>query len=446
MSTRKNSEPESHPSTPRRALLTGGAVGLAAVAGATLGRPQAASAQTTENVTFLEPSGVASTDTGNIVNALNSDSFVWLGPGVFEIDEVIQIPHKAEVLGVGASTRVMCNGDAGFYMHDTTASDGSSSAANSSGCIRDLIIDGTNANAGSIGLDIGDGWGYRLDHIFVENFTGADSIGYRIGNDYYYTEKMRGTNLHARNCTTLVYMNTTISSDVSHGYNDLEFCISLNPGGPANTQSAFTFDDGVNYYGGSLLVRGNQYYLADAPDPGPWFFGLTGSITDKGGHTYYSQILECLLDVRVEGDPNGSNVYSVNRLYAENSSNGIFDCWGRFTMTGSNGTPTAQQGQFQLSGLVPSVSMVPIRTEAPDWEPPITINVTTTPPNGTQVTNDTGSNVMVYLDGGTLMVPTQINGIALGDTSTRQYYLPQGQTIEVAYSGSMSWYWQSVAG
>jgi hypothetical protein len=458
MSTRKNTEPESQPSTGRRALLASGAVGLAAVAGATLGRATPASAQdTTQDVTWLMPSNDATgaTDYTNISSWFSAGNyFLWLGPGAFYIDNVIDIPHKATLLGTGPDTRVYCvtssgatptNG--GFYMHDTDGGDGSSSKQNSSGCIRDLIIDGSllASGASSTGLDIGDGWGYRLDHVFVENFTGASSIGFRIGNDYYFTEKMVGTSLHARNCTTLVYMNTTIGNDVSHGYNDLEFYISLNPGSPPNLQSAFTFDDGVNYYGGSLRVRGNQYYLADAPDPGPWFFGLVGSIANSGV-TYYSQILECFLDVRVEGDPDSgdpSNEYSVNRLHVQYAENGIFDCFGRFTMTGSNGDPDAVSGQFQLSGLVPSNSMVPIRTEAPDWEPQPTIT-TPTIATGTAIANSTGCNVMVYLDGGTLTAATKINSTAVGDTSTRQYYLPQGQTIKLTYSGSPSWQWQPV--
>jgi hypothetical protein len=268
------------------------------------------------------------------------------------------------------------------------------------------------AGNNTTGLDIGDGWGYRLDHVFVENFTGTGSIGFRIGNDYYFTEKMVGTSLHARNCTTLVSMDSTVPSDVSHGYNDLEFYISLNPQQLSSGQNGFTFDKGVNYYGGSLVVRGNQYTTTS--NTGAWFIG----IINGNGAGKYSQILECFLDIRVEGD--GGNSFSPTRLYVNNPQNGIFDCFGRFTMTGAGGAPNAVAGQFQLSGLVPSVSMVPIRTEAPDWEPQPTIATPAVPASGTAVTNGTGCNVMVYLDGGTLTAPTRINGVAVGGTSTKQ--------------------------
>jgi hypothetical protein len=393
-------------------------------------------------VTWLTPTG--GDDTTAIQDALNSNNFAWLGPYTFSISKRITIPHKAALLGVGAETRVMCVGAAGFYMHDQASGHGSDRTANSSGSIRDLIIDGTNANPGSIGLDIGDGWGYRLDHVFIENFTGTGSIGFRIGNDYYFTEKMRGTSLHARNCTTLVYMDSTVATDVSHGYNDLEFYISLNPGTPppSPSQKGFTFDKGVNYYGGSLIVRGNQYTVTNWSDPlnPPWFFG----IINNNGSGNYSQILECHLDVRVEGD--GGNPLSPTRLHVNNPQNGIFDCWGRFTMSGAGGAPDATAGQFQLSGVVPSNTMVPIRTEAPDWQPQPTITTPAIPASGTAITNTTGCNVMVYLNGGTLSAATQINGTAVGSSSTSQYYLPQGQTIKLTYSAKPgSWQWQPVS-
>lgn len=174
MNTQKSAQPENQPHPARRALLTGGAVSLAAVAGTTLGGPRPASAQTSpQNVTQIIPSGDTSsaTDRLDINNALNSASFAWLAEGTFYVDQVIKIPHKAALSGIGAKTRVMCQGNAGFYMHDTTAGDGSDRTANSSGLIRDLIIDGTNASTATIGLDIGDGWGYRLDHVFIENFA-----------------------------------------------------------------------------------------------------------------------------------------------------------------------------------------------------------------------------------------------------------------------------------
>lgn len=98
----------------------------------------------------ITPTGdtTGSQDTAAINSALSS-GFAWLGPGTFSINAVINIPHKAALWGVGAETRVMCVGTAGFYIYDTVTGDGSDRTANSSGSIRDLIIDGTNASAGA---------------------------------------------------------------------------------------------------------------------------------------------------------------------------------------------------------------------------------------------------------------------------------------------------------
>src|SRR5689334_673102 len=63
-----------HPNRARRAVLTGGALSLAAVAGGTLGRPQSASANTTQPVTAILPSGDTSgaADAAAINNAFST--------------------------------------------------------------------------------------------------------------------------------------------------------------------------------------------------------------------------------------------------------------------------------------------------------------------------------------------------------------------------------------
>lgn len=82
MPTRKIANPDGpdqgqkQPSRPRRAILTGGAVGLAAVAGSTFGRAQPASAQgNTQPVVELLPANPAdpsgATDAANIKEAFS---------------------------------------------------------------------------------------------------------------------------------------------------------------------------------------------------------------------------------------------------------------------------------------------------------------------------------------------------------------------------------------
>jgi hypothetical protein len=375
------------PTHPRRALLTGGAVGLAAIAaGATLSGAQPARAGT-QTLSWITPTGdtTGKQDAAAINSALQSTGVAWLGPGSFYINEVIDIPHQGALWGVGPLTQVYCvptnpktnppSGLSGFYMHDTAADGGYTDAdltANSVGSVRDLLIDGSSAVAGSIGLDIGDGWGYRLDHVYVQNFFQPGSIGIRIGNDVYYTEKMRSTDVVVRNCATHVYMNTT-ENDISHGYNDLEFSFWLLPentvqNGTVIGQRGLWIDEGVNYYGGSLTIRGNSETVTSAfptpQDGGPFVIGLTGSNGSNG----YSQLNLCRLDIRIEGD--AGNEYAPMKLYYGATGNNISDCYGLFQIsggTGGSGDTNGQTGQFDFAGIIIGADLVAIWQAPPDW-------------------------------------------------------------------------------
>ena len=87
-----------HPSRARRALLTGGALSLAAVAGSALGGAEPASAAT-ENVTALEPSGGDDTKAINtaLSNAATPGGIVVLAGGTFTISSSI-IPQGGVLL------------------------------------------------------------------------------------------------------------------------------------------------------------------------------------------------------------------------------------------------------------------------------------------------------------------------------------------------------------
>jgi hypothetical protein len=87
------------PSRARRALLTGGALSLAAVAGSALGGAQPASANSTENVIALEPSGGDDTKAINtaLTTAATSGGIVVLAGGTFNISSSI-IPQGGVLL------------------------------------------------------------------------------------------------------------------------------------------------------------------------------------------------------------------------------------------------------------------------------------------------------------------------------------------------------------
>lgn len=64
------------------------------------------------------------------------------------------------------------------------------------------------------------------------------------------------------------------------------------------------------------------------------------------------------------------------------------------------------------------------------------------PASGTSVTNDTGGDVVIYLSGGTV-TQVQIRSVTLGATGG-MFYLPAGRGINITYTGTPSWVWQSV--
>src|SRR5262249_43234883 len=114
IANRHTSDPEQEqPSRARRTLLTGGAVGLAAVAGTTFGRVQPASAGTANIIEVTptvpaDPTGVA--DTKAIVNAIKTrvtsgtGGVIYLAPGVFYITFVTNFSSNGAAISVPAQT------------------------------------------------------------------------------------------------------------------------------------------------------------------------------------------------------------------------------------------------------------------------------------------------------------------------------------------------------
>ena len=340
----QGTEPESRPNPVRRTLLTGGAVGLAAMAGAALGGAQPASAGTGP-VNWLTPTGDPAKDGPAIQGALNSAGFALLAPDLvnnnqYAINTVINIPHKATLSGIGAETRVMCTGNAGFFMHDMTGG-GNDRTQNSSGCIRDLIIDGTNASQYAIGLNIGDGWGYRLDHVFVENFTAPFATGILINNLNYFTEKMVATSVHVRNCSTHVWLVKGSGGQNSFEYNDLAFYFAMQPG-----QNGFVITNGAYMAGGSLMIRGNAYSQSTTAAQ-----GYVITLGEGGGDGSF--INSCRLDVVVELDNYaGGNSYTPGTINFADSSN---------VMSNVYGTLGFRDPHWTLSTLIPGAGQLAFR-------------------------------------------------------------------------------------
>jgi hypothetical protein len=73
----------------------------------------------------------------------------------------------------------------------------------------DMIIDGTNAPAGSTGFHYGDGYGWQ-NNLIVQNFSGAGSAGVHNDNTLWWTEKDRSSFVLLNNTANMVF-------DVSSG-------------------------------------------------------------------------------------------------------------------------------------------------------------------------------------------------------------------------------------
>jgi hypothetical protein len=313
-------EPETRPIAARRTLLTGGAIGLAAAAAATLGGAQSASAGT-QSLTWITPTNdkMGNQDFTAIQGALNSADFVWLAPGDYYVNTTISVPNQATLQGSGPLTRINYLGTgACLNMHDQSK-DGANPDLNSSGSLRDFFIDGTSATGAAYGIDIGDGWGYRLDHLFIDNFAGSGSVGLRLVNNKYFTEKLVATAVTVRNCTTQVLMHQG-AGDNSFEYCDLAFYFAIHPG-----QDGFVVDNGAYLAGGSLMIRGNTYSQQNSASQG--YVIRVG--TDTSGSGDGSTINSCRLDVAIEQNNFASGFsYLPGTIFFSGSSNTMLNDYG----------------------------------------------------------------------------------------------------------------------
>ena len=327
----------------RRTLLTGGAVGLAAAAAAAIGRAQPASAGT-QGLTWITPTNdkTGNQDTAAIQGALASPGFAWLGPGDFYVNATINVPNQATLHGSGPLTRIHYLGTgACLSMHDPNK-DGANPDLNSSGSLRDFFIDGTSAIGTAYGIDIGDGWAYRLDHLFIDNFTAPGSVGLRLVNNAFFTEKLVATAVTVRNCATQVLMHQG-TGDKSFEYCDLAFYFAIHPG-----QDGFVVDNGAYMAGGSLMIRGNTYSKSGSFSQG--YVIRVG--TDTSGSGDGSKIESCRLDVAIEQNNFASGDYVPGTVFFSGSSNTMLNDYG---MLAFRDTPWTQSnvtsGQLTFRGI-----------------------------------------------------------------------------------------------
>ena len=123
-------------------------------------------------------------------------------------------------------------------------------AQHTMGFIRDLVIDGTSAAAGSVGLDAGSGWGLDAN-VTIVNFTASGCVAFNQINRNNWTEKCR-FRLSLMNNATAAVVGAQSGSALSHDYNEFDFYIFTNDG-----QNGIVVQDGSHVGGPFFRIHGN---------------------------------------------------------------------------------------------------------------------------------------------------------------------------------------------
>lgn len=363
---------------------------------------------------YLSPSG--GDDTVALQNAVNAVGvgMVFLAAGTFTISSQVTVPHKASIMGNGALTRLKYTGASGacLYMHDP-GPNGGVTAQNSSGALRDFVVDGTSAGNTAIGIDIGDGWGYRIEHVFIESFGGTSAIGLYINNNNYFTEKMTCRAVTVRNCTTDVHMTST-GGGTSFEFNDLDFYLVAQPG-----QDGFVLDNNC-FYNGHLRLRGN-FYTSNSS-----FTNAAIRIGTSSGDT--ATLNSTTLDVVIENDL--GHTFTHQSINFGGVGNTMQNCTGMLAFRDPNWTVTnAARGQFTFRGILYGDATLALVNEVPSnyTLPAVPINRQPTNPAATASTTlvmmglgQAGTQPTVYTPTSSGTVQVTVVGMAWTNTAAVQ--------------------------
>jgi hypothetical protein len=423
------------PGTARRSVLTGGALGLAAVAGSALGGTEPANAATTGPI-WISPSGGDDTAAIQAIVKSAGGGILGLASGQFNITSVAVFAQTTDgvaggfgwsIIGCGSATVVNVTGaGSGFSVHRTAGYGAQFGlpAQHTTVFMRNFVIDGTNASPGAIGVDIGDGWGYDID-LTIVNFNQPGSIGLRLNNQVFWTEKGRFTAQLMNNDTAAVI--DSVGGDISHEYNFFDFNIFSN-----TNQQGLVIAGGVNAAGCTLKLHGNMA-KSDSGNSGPTGNIAALTLTGTGTRLFNSEII-----MKVEGNTGGSGTgpFPYGIFYSD-SSNAIKNCNGTIahSLTNSN----INGGEFSFRGLIfadPNLSNIYTTATAGQTssQPPAM------PSSGTALQNY-GPDQMVHVSGGT------VTGIPINTVPTTltsgNFFIPAGGSIAVSYTGTPAptWTW-----
>jgi hypothetical protein len=407
-----------------------------------------------------DDSAAINTAFGLLPTALDADTNVtfavgriWLAPYTYNVGAGIVKPIKVDLIGSGPGTVLSVQGDGviGVYSHQSSLGSTLEHYAKA-GVISDLVVDGTNTTGAAIGIDVGDGWGHHLDHVWVQNFTGTGAIGLSVCNRYTYTEKFYARHVSLINNSTGV-MHWTNSNAYSHEYQDVNYFIWA-----TNNSTTGTSQNGVTFQGvkwnGKFALEGNIGTLTTGTN---WMLGfLSDPNTSTSNYGQPANIVaECCINYEVNIMNLAAGSSNPNSFYFGPGINGggpsTFQAGGMIRSAGGGngtggGSTNASSGQFQFRGYI---------TESNSSLQAISTPTLPAGTPGTPVPN-TQNDAMVYLSSSSTVTPGTITGVVIQNVSNTitvplpstgissgSFFVPANGTITVTYTGSMAWKWVS---
>jgi hypothetical protein len=409
--TRKSANPgdqdqeQKQPIRARRAILTGGAVSLAAAAaaaGTTLGQTQPASAATTlPGVATISPSGDTTgaadiTAFNGALTTLGNVGTVWLTPGTYYIKGTgISIPPYVNVYSPGNNQTVIncVGGGTGTYvlMANTNNPTGYTRL---SGSLQGFVIDGTGAGTDAIGLQFQDTNGVYID-VGVRNFTSG--VGVQLTNNLYSLNQMDGYG-RIENCAQGLVFTTTVGAEGAMEHIYVNWSINCSAAG----QAAITLAGSVGIYGSKFTCAVGCYSSG-----GPVFTFGSGCIFG-----------DSIFEFRAEQVTGGT----CTTASFDGNQSGWTRCTGVMyfaSALGASNIATAG-GKAQFDG--------PMTGDA------TLLNLPSGTTSGDTYTNE-GCPCIVAISGGTVSAIV-INGVTLTGLTSGAFYIPPAGTYSFTYTGS----------
>jgi hypothetical protein len=387
VSVRKNTHALDRSGAARRALLTGGAAGLAAVAGATLGgSAQPADAATSPSITDwinvvsdvthpADPTGRNDSTQGiqeaiDIVSAqaaadgTPTGGVVYLPTGRYLVSGVVNgtaspltVKTAAPIYIVGAGRQATQinytgTGDCLRMYNPHVPTGGPDSITVWGGGVLDLTIDGTNAAAGTSGLHIGDMKRAHVD-VTIQHFNGSGSIGLYLDNSLWWTENGL-FDVEVIDCSNGVVFDVTGNTSSSEFDNcRYHFGIDLEA-----LQNGVVLQHGAYIYHADMYIHGGIRSSSSPPPQGTTWAALTITGQIPSGHPgagNKSFIERSKLSIELEtGGSNGNYPQTINQ---GTQGNRINECTGILSFRlgpwePSNIVPAQVVNQFTYYGIV----------------------------------------------------------------------------------------------